>query len=555
MPRKPRSLEILLALGGFALAWLRLRRRRPEELPQRFKRTIEGLGTTFIKLGQLLSLRMDLLPREYRIALEQLQQQVAPFPGAQARAIVERALGRPVDEVFATFEDEPMAAASVAQVHRARMPDGREVVVKVRRPGIVPQIKSDIRLLRRVLRIAAALWPALARQRPLSLVDELSEQLNAEIDFRHEARNMRRLAEVAAHEPDIAEPADAAMASPSPPFRPARLGNPDAVWMPGVIEPLVAEDVLVQECSPGHPLDASYGTPEGARLASVLLDAYLHQFFVVGAYHADPHPGNLFVLPDRRLCFHDFGQIGTLDRRARRALAEMLEAVAVQDARATFQSAVVLGVLEGTPDRLEYERGIEEILSEMAGQPLADWSIAETLWRIARLGRGEHFRLPRHLLILLRTLLLVESTTRALNPQFKLADELMARREPLRGIIESSSRDSLSLVGRQIAQGARALPGMVARWLHEAQTDDGRPGLSVHHRGLETLQAEIARTGNRLALAMVTLGLYVAGSVLMLHAAGPRVLGDLPVFALAAFAGALYLSARLVRAVARSGKL
>lgn len=527
MIRLPRSLEISARLAAYAIAWIRLRRRAPTELPQRLKRTLERLGTTFIKLGQAMSLRMDLLPNSYRQALEELQQQVAPFPGEQAAAMVEQAFGQPIQQLFASFDSEPLAAASVAQVHRARMPDDREVVVKIRRPGIAEQIRTDLRLLRRVLRISAWMWPALARQRPLTLVDELSRQLTKEIDFRNEARNMRRLAEA--------------------------LGDSNAVWMPGVIEPLVAEEVIVQDCSPGRPLAEEFGTSEGVRLASVLFDAYLHQLFVAGAFHGDPHPGNLFVLPDGRLCFHDFGQVGTLNRGGRRALAELLEAIALQDARAALDAAISLGVLAGPLERREFERGIEEILAEMSSLPLAEWSIADAVWRIARLGAGEHFTLPRHLLILMRTLFLLENTTRALNPDFQPVNELLARRETLRELILATSTDSIGDVSRMLARGVRDLPLLAAQWLHEAQADDGRPGISIHHRSLDQLETAIVQTGNRLAMALMALGLYVAAAVLMLHAAGPHVFGDIPLFALLVFAAALYLSLRLMRSITRSG--
>jgi ubiquinone biosynthesis protein len=173
--RLPRSLQILSAAIGFAIAWWRWHKRTPERLPPILRAKVERLGTTFIKLAQGLSLRWDLLPRAYREALGQLQSRVAPFPTDQSVLAIESAFGRPVDQLFSKFDRTPMAAASVAQIHRAEMPDGRQVVVKVRRPGIVDQVRRDLRLLRLVVRWTGWLVPALRRQQPMSLIDELGD--------------------------------------------------------------------------------------------------------------------------------------------------------------------------------------------------------------------------------------------------------------------------------------------------------------------------------------------------------------------------------------------
>jgi len=410
------------------------------------------------------------------------------------------------------------------------MTDGTDVAVKIRRPGIVAQVRADLRLLRRFVRVVQVFVPALRRQRPLELIDELSVQLLIEIDLEHEARNVRRLAEALKSQPQIS--------------------------MPRVIEPYVAPDVIVQEFSHGQPVAATYGTERGREIAGALLDAYLYQLFVAGVFHADPHPGNLFDLPDGRLCFHDFGLIGYLDPQARISLAQMFEAVASSDAEGALDGAIDLGFISGPIDRREYQGGISEILSELSSLPLDQWSVAEAIWRIARLGAGEHFKLPRRLLVLLRALFLLENTIRALQPDFDLLGELTARRDQLAKAVEETSQGG----GRQpmatkVAHTVQELPQLLMDLVRQARAEDGRPSVVVHHRGLEELEVSVARTGNRLAMALVTLGLYVAGSLLMLHSAGPRIFGDVPVFAISAYLLALLLSLRLVIAISRSGRL
>lgn len=526
----PRSLQIVFALGGFAWTWLRLHKKAPQQLPARLRSTLEQLGTTFVKLGQGLSLRRDVLPQGYREELERLQDSVPPFDSQLAVQAVEAAFGQPLDSLFAEFQRTPFAAASVAQVHRGRMRDGTDVAVKVRRPGVAGQVDSDLRLLRRATKVLQWVVPALRRQQPLALIDELGTQLVAEIDLEHEAKNVRRL-------------------------RPA-IEADAALTLPRIIEPYAAAEVLVQEFSDGVPIAGEFGTERGAIIAGQLLDAYLYQLFVVGVFHGDPHPGNLMLMPDGRLCFHDFGTIGYLDPAARQSLALMIESFSYSDAEGGLDAALALGFLSPPIDRREYTRSISEILDELSTLPLSQWSLAETIWKIAQLGGGQNFRLPRHLLVLLRTLFLVENSIRALDPDFDLLAELKQRRESLaKAVTEANQSGGKRPLGQRLARTANALPGIVAELLRQAQSEDGRPSVAVHHRGLEELELTLGRTGNRLSLALVTLGLYIAGSLLMLHGGGPQIWGHLPVLALVAFAIALLLSLRLVLAIRRSGRL
>lgn len=526
----PRSLQIIFVFSGFAWAWWRLHKKSPQQLPKRFRLMLEQLGTTFVKLGQGLSLRRDVLPAGFREELENLQNRVPAFASDLAIATIETAFGKTMKALFIDFERKPFAAASVAQVHRATLHDGTSVAVKVRRPGIVAQVKSDLRLLRRLAWILQLLIPSLRPHQPLALIDELGAQLLTEIDLEHEARNVRRLWQAIEDEPELT--------------------------MPRIIEPYVAQTVLIQEFSNGVPISEAFGTEQGAVVARQLLDAYLHQLFVVGVFHGDPHPGNLMLMDDNRLCFHDFGTIGYLDPSARRDFALMIEAVSYTDAEAAMDSALALGFLTAPIDRRGYMRSISEIMDELSTLPLSQWSLAETIWRIAQVGHGDNFRLPRHLLVLLRTLFLAENTIRALDADFDLLAELEQRRESLAQTISDANQSgSTRPVTQRLARTAEALPAILADLLRQAQNEEGRLSLSMHHRGLEELEMHLGRTGNRLSLALVTLGLYLAGSLLMLHSAGPRVWGDVPVLALVAYAIALVLSLQLVLAIKRSGRL
>ncbi|EIM00609.1 hypothetical protein RHOFW104T7_02275 [Rhodanobacter thiooxydans] len=514
----------MLRLGFDVVRW---RGRAPQRIPERLGDTLVGLGTTFVKLGQGLSLRWDLLPPEYREALSRLHSDVPPFPEDAAIHTIEQAFGKPLGELFMSFDATPLAAASVAQIHAARLLDGRDVVVKVTRPGIHAQVQADLRLLRRAVRVVQWIYPSLKRQRPLELVDELSAFLHDEIDMRHEAQNMRRMASVI---------------DPLP-----------GITVPHVIEPLATREVLVQDRSYGSRIETVYGTPAAPALAAGLLDAYIHQLLVAGVFHADPHPGNLFVLDDGRLCLHDFGSIGVLDPASRLALGGLVEAIAANDAPTVLDTAIALEFFRVQVDRRPYEREVHMILSEMASRPLAQWSIAEAIWRVARIGQGADFRLPPHLLVLMRTLFLLENTLRTLAPDLDVLGALTARAPAIARTVNATR--TRRQVAAQLMHAARQLPQLAADMLRQAQLGDGRLALSIFHRGLDSTQEAIARTGNRLALALVTLGLYMSASLLTLHGDGPQMFGHLPVLAVIAFVAAGVLSVRLIIGIGRSGHL
>lgn len=525
-----RLFSIIFALGQW-MVWMGLVRARllhsPLTPPERLCHTLERLGTTFVKLGQMLSLRRDLLPDPYVEALQRLQDRVAPFPTDLARQHAERELGRSIAALFAEFEAAPLAAASIAQVHQARLWDGRSVVVKIRRPGIRAEVTRDMRLLRWVLRLLMPWVPWLRPYRPLELIDELATNLGREMDFRQEARNIQRFAEAFRHS--------------------------KTVYIPETIDHLYGESVLVQVMSGGRRIDDPALRKEGSRLAGAFFDAYLYQFFVMGLFHGDPHPGNLFITDTGRICFHDFGLVGFLDRATRCNLAGFIQAFVHQDSDWLLDAYLDLGVLGGDLDRAEFRYGLELLLDDYASRPLQEWSLAEAFMRIARLGRGQNIRLPHTLMVLIRALFLMETTVRSLDPQFNLLEGLMGKTEQVMGEMQRQTHDAArARLQYELALLAQDLPPTLGRWLHKARTEGIE--MRLRHQGLERLEEHIDRSSNRLALAMVTIGLYIAASLLMQHALGPRI-GGAPLFAVMGYGLALWFTLKLVRGISRSGRL
>jgi len=498
-------------------------------LPNRLRATFERLGPTFIKVGQALSLRRDLLSDRYIAALSKLQADARPFPPAAARREIETSLGKPVTDLFSSFDELPLAAASIAQVHRAQLPDGRDVIVKVRRPQIRSQIDRDMRALIWLLRLLCALASRVARFEPALLAHEIWTNLRRETDFRLEARAVRRFADAFA--------------------------DWETVHVPRIFDDLITETVLVQEFSTGRLLGDAGLADAGPRYAANLVDIYLHQIFVLGFFHGDPHPGNLFFMDDGAICFHDFGMTGQLDHATRRRLALFVQAFVHQDASWMLDAATELGLLRVSGERQAFIRGIEELLTEYASLPMQQWSIADLFLRVSRLGNRESVLLPYYLIVLMRALFLVEHALHTLDPAMNVLDTLVEKgNAAIKALVEGPSTAALSRLSFEAGLAVHDLPGAVAAWLSEARRDGFHPALQIHLPQIERTEAGLERTGNRLALALVTLGLYIASSLLMQHSIGPRILG-MPVLALFGYFLALWYTLRLSRAIARSGRL
>lgn len=517
-------------LWAYAAWWLlvRLHLLRPAEHPaRRLSRMLERLGTTFVKLGQGLGLRRDLLPDEYVAALEGLQDRVAPFPGALAVAEITRALGKPPGALFATFDETPLAAASIAQVHRARLKDGTEVIVKVRRPDIRHQVAQDMHLLRLTVRALQWLLPWLRRYAPLDIIAEAEDGLRREMDFREEARSMQRFREAFEDWPTI--------------------------HIPAVFGPLSTDSVLVQARSGGRRVDDMSLGEQGPALAKAFVAAYLHQFFVLGLFHGDPHPGNLFIMEDGRICFHDFGLVGFLDRDSRRNLAAFMQAFVHQDADWLLDAYLDMEVLAGDLDIAVYHAGLERLLEDYARLPLKDWSFAVAFLRIARLGGGRDVRFPRNLLVLMRTLFLMETTVRSLDPEFNLLDGLAGQAEPIaKAAFEERAATGKARLGYEAGIVVQDLPDALGKWLRRVR----RQGLEVRlrHRGLQDLEQHLDRSSNRLSLALLALGLYIASALLTTLESGVRLAG-IPLPALIGLGLAVLVTLRLLAGISRSGRL
>lgn len=363
-----------------------------QSLPERLRHAIEALGPTFIKLGQILSTRADLLPPEWLEELEKLQSHVAPTPFEDIRAQVEAELGGPPEQVFARFDTTPLAAGSIAQVHRATLTSGEEVVVKLRRPGLRPVIEADLRLLSHLAGLLERQRPEIGRYRPREILHNLGVAMGEELDLANEGRNCEEIAGNLAG------------------LRNIRIPRIHAQW--------TSEHVLVQEFVEGivptdRPGLAAAGL-DGRVLAQRGAEAFLQMALVDGVFHADPHPGNLRALPGNVVGFIDFGMVGRLGTRRRDQMIDLLGAIVSGKSEAV--SALLVEWSGGQPiDLARLDAACDVFVGRHGRPPLR---LGAAITDFMALARENDLALPSDLALLFKALLSVDGVMKGLDPEF-----------------------------------------------------------------------------------------------------------------------------------------
>jgi ubiquinone biosynthesis protein len=501
---------------------------------RRVREMLERLGPAFVKLGQLLSLRQDLLPETWIGELQRLQDNVAVFPGAQARAIIEQELARPVHELFATFDETPLAAASIGQVHAACLKDGTSVVVKVQRPGIEPVIQADVGIMRLLARQLEKHVPESRRFGPSDLVEEFARRISDELDYQIEARNGDRLRENFRDDPDT--------------------------FVPRIYWDLTSRRVLTMERNLGHKF-AQQPPSEPAsqqRLAARLMTSFLKQVFEHGFFHGDPHPGNVFLLADGRICFHDFGIMGELSAHDQESLAQLILAVSSGDVPWMVDAYFEMGMAPTGVDREALTRDVSGALNayyETAGK---GYSFSEIVRQFSRLSRRHQIRLPRQFLLVSKAFMLVESQALAVDSSFNAltslrdyAPRLLSRRM-LYGLARAGDVSRGFRTLRSLHRLAASIPDIVNRAVDVLAS--GRATLHVEHEQLQGLQVHVDRASNRLSLSLIISSVVIGSSIVTTFHTGPHYAG-ISLLGLAGFVIAAVMGLAWSVAILRSGRL
>ncbi|QGG96944.1 phosphotransferase [Actinomarinicola tropica] len=387
-------------LAPFQRGWLGHERRdSPYTRPEHVRLALEEQGATFVKLGQILSTRGDLLPPDYQAELARLQDAAPPVPAGAVLDTVTVELGCDAGSVFATFDLQPLASASIGQAHAATLLDGSEVVVKVRRPGVVAQVEEDLAILAR-LAVRAARRSELARRYDLpGLVAEFSSTLRAELDYLQEGRNAERFAANFGDDPSVHIPA--------------------VRWEATTSQVLTLERLRGVKVSDASALDAA--GLDRAELARSAATISLRMVFEHGFFHADPHPGNFFVEPDGAIGLIDFGMVGAVDEATRQRLTALLAGFAAGDGDALVDNVLSLGVAGASVDRARLRGDLLALATEQLNRPLGDVSFGSLLGEILVVVRRHQLVLPADLALLIKTIAMSEGVGAQIDPSFRLA--------------------------------------------------------------------------------------------------------------------------------------
>jgi ubiquinone biosynthesis protein len=472
----------------------------PYTPPEHLRLAIEELGATFAKLGQLLSTRADLLPPAYQRELALLQDRVPSVPSDAIVAVVEAELGGPLTDNFAMFEREPLAAASIGQAHGATLPDGTVVVVKVRRPGVVAQVEADLALLKGLIRTAQRRWPAAEQYDLVALADEFARTIRAELDYELEGRTVERFGTNFSANPSI--------------------HIPRVFWSHSTGQVLTLERISGLKVTNVAALDAA-GVDRSA-LAQRATDAILQMIFEHGLFHADLHPGNLFIGPDGQIGLIDFGMVGTVSEATRDVLAAIILAVLSGDYERLVEALLALGFARQRVDRRALRADLERLLAPYHGRTLGQIALGPLIEAAFATIRAHRLQLPADLALLLKTLIMSEGMGAQLDPQFRLAEAIAPYAERL-----LRQRYAPQRLARELASAGHAVAGLgleLPAQLRQIVADLEHGGLQVGVRpeGVEPILQRLERLANRLVLGMLAAAFIVGLAVLLavFHPAG-----------------------------------
>ena len=554
LPRYYRNLrrwqEIIVVLRRYGLAdwlsrlrvdfirdWLKDERGVPlasYSREARVRMALTELGPTFIKLGQVLSLRPDLVGSEQAAELQQLQSQVPADPFDQVKSIVENDLKRPMDQSFQNFAEAPIASASIGQVHAATLIDGTQVVVKVQHFNIRDKVNEDLEVLRG-LAVMAEKIPELSAWQPGVIVEQLSRSMRRELSFSRELSNLLMFQEA--------------------------LKNNKGIVVPKVFAKLSSSRVLTMERIDGKSIHTlatpnSWSEDERISIASRVASLYVESIFIRGLYHADPHPGNIVIQEDGTIGLLDFGMVGRIDDSLRGTIEEMLWAILNQDSALLTSLVKRAGKIPASIDDAQLSNDVADLIATYGSQPLESLDLTGALNDATDILHRHRITLPSQMGLLIKTLVTLEGTIRLTSPGFSILEAI----QPMMGQIRRnrfSPRRQLRRMRRMYVELeglVERLPSQISSLMELVQ--EGRLDVQLSHRGLSP-------SINRLVLGLLTSSLLLGSSILMASkvppllfiGGGPLGLQDLSIMGLFGFVFSIMVAFRILLAINKSGHL
>ncbi|MGD8723722.1 MAG: AarF/UbiB family protein [Desulfobacterales bacterium] len=521
-------------IGAGLQAIHRKRAERVEKLtrPQRLRMAFEELGPTYIKLGQILSSRPDLVPVDLLEELARLQDEVPPFPFEDVRSVIESEFDVPAQELFSQLDEQPLASASIGQVHKARTKDGEWVAVKFQRPDIQKIIEVDLEIMLHLATLAERHIKEFEIHRPVKIVEEFARTLEKEIDYRIEATNMERIARQFLDRPHV--------------------------YIPAVFRAYTTSRVLTTELIEGIKISKIQLIKEAGLDPKVIADRVvglvLRQAFDYGFFHADPHPGNIFVLADNVICLVDYGMMGIVDRTTREAFVDLIDSVVHQQEAKTAQALLDLTDWDIEPDIRALEREVADFMGRHFYKPLKDMEVGKLLQDLLHLTMQFRLRIPPDIFLMIKALSSVEGVGRALDPDFELITHArpfiqqvkLERFGPKRisaDVIDTMSR--LLLFLQQFPKDLMDLTGMIRKQ---------RLSLQLEHKGLESMLATQDQTSNRMSFAIIIAALIIGSALIVISEIPPLVYG-ISLIGIIGYLVAAVMGIWLLVAIIKKGRL
>jgi len=512
----------------------RKRREKIETLSraERVRMAMEELGPTFIKMGQILSTRPDLLPMEFIRELGKLQDHVPPFGYAQAKDIIERELGVPLGQLFKDFEETPLASASIGQVHRARLVDGDEVVVKVQRPGIRKTIEVDLEIMLHLATLMERHLEGWDIQRPTRIVEEFARTLEKELDYTIEAAHTERFA--------------------------MQFIGDTTVYVPKIYREATTSRVLTMEYVSGIKASEIARLDEAGldrrEIARRGFDLIMKQIFVHGFFHADPHPGNIFILPGNVICYLDFGMMGRIGRKSRENFADLAMSIVHRDETKATRALLKLTISDEEPDYHSLERDVAEFIDLHFYRPLKELDFGKILHQLLEMAARHRLTIPQDIFLMIKALSTAEGVGRVLDPDFDAMERAapFVRRIQLQRLHPKRVAEDIYDSGSDFLHLIKEIPGELREILRQAR--QGRVKIEFEHQGMEPMLSTFDRVSNRIAFAIVLASLVIGSSLIVLSGVPPK-WHEIPVIGLAGFIIAGVMGLWLLVSTIRRGSM
>ena len=512
----------------------RNRRDRLEKLSraERVRMAFEELGPTYIKFGQILSVRPDLVPADFARELSKLQDEVPPFPFSEVSKTMETEFGSPPEEIFDIFDETPFASASIGQVHRAGLKDGEMVAVKVQRPGIRKIIEIDLEIMLHLATLMERHIEEMSLYQPVKIVEEFARTLEKEIDYTIEATSMERFTRHFLDDPTIYIPKV---------FRDKTTEH--VITMELVSGIKVSEIVRLEEAG----LDRKTITARGA-------DFYLKQIFDFGFFHADPHPGNIFVLPGNVICPLDFGMTGSVDRQNREDFVDLIDSVVHRNEARATQMLLKVTYWDDEPDIRLLEKDVSDFMGQHLYKPLKDIKIGKLLNHLLELASRYHLMIPPDIFLMMKALTTIEGVALVLDPDFDMIAQTapFIERVKLARFYPGRIAGDIIKLGSEMLQFIQQFPKdtlEITRLIRQQKLS-----LKWEHKGLETILATHDRISNRISFSIIIAALII-GSALIVISETPPLFYGISLIGIVLFSTAAIMGIWLLVAILRKGRL